>query len=106
MFIITDKRTNVVLAIGERLERIKENGYPVLVNENVAFPPKDVDIYEGDCSGVSINDISKSKICYNTVSGFYENPRYVSPEERIKRTEEYQAGYDQAILDMIEQGVL
>ena len=106
MFIVTDKRTNVVIAVGECLDYIKENNYPVLVNENIAFPPDVVDIYEGDCSDVCIDDIFMGKFCYNTVSGFYENPRYISPEDAMKQNAEYQAGYDQAILDMIEQGVL
>lgn len=106
MFIITDNRTNTVIAVGKHLDYIKENNYPVLVDENIAFHPNEINIYEGNCTDVSFEDIYRGKFCYNHVNGFYENPRYVSPEDAIKQTTEYQAGYDQAILDMIEQGVL
>lgn len=45
-------------------------------------------------------DFESNKYCYTKTEGFYLNPDYKEP------TDPYQQGYDQAVLDMIESGVL
>lgn len=55
------------------------NGYPVLIEENTAFPPETVNIYQN----VEVSDEIKSnlsKYCYTEEQGFYENPNYVEPD--------------------------
>lgn len=51
-------------------------------------------------------DFELNKYCYTEEEGFYENPEWIGPEGAIVYTEEYQAGYDQAVLDMINDGIL
>ena len=46
-------------------------------------------------------DFEPGKYCYTEEEGFYLNPYYEEPV-----SEEYSSGYDQAVLDMIERGVL
>lgn len=48
-------------------------------------------------------DFEPNKYCYTEEEGFYENPEWVDP---TAESEEYQAGYDQAVLDMINDGIL
>lgn len=48
-------------------------------------------------------DFEPNKYCYTEEEGFYENPDLEVMEEE---SEEYQAGYDQAVLDMINDGIL
>jgi len=48
-------------------------------------------------------DFEPNKYCYTEEDGFYENPDF---EVEVTESEEYQAGYDAAVLDLIEAGVL
>ena len=55
------------------------NGYPVLIEENTAFPPEPINIHQN----VEVSDEVKSnpsKYCYTPEQGFYENPNYVEPD--------------------------
>ena len=55
------------------------NGYPVLIEENTAFPPETVNIHQN----VEVSNEVKSnpsKYCYTPEQGFYENPNYVEPD--------------------------
>lgn len=55
------------------------NGYPVLIEENTAFPPETVNIHQN----VEVSDEVKSnpsKYCYTPEQGFYKNPNYVEPD--------------------------
>lgn len=55
------------------------NGYPVLIEENIAFPSGTVNIYQN----IEVSDEVKSnpsKYCYTPEQGFYENPNYVEPD--------------------------
>lgn len=55
------------------------NGYPVLIEENTAFPPETVNIHQN----VEVSDEVKSnpsKYCYTESEGFYLNPDYVEPD--------------------------
>lgn len=77
MYVITSN--NCIIGVGELLDYIEENGYPRLVNENVAFVPNAVTIYEN----VEVSEEVKNnwlKYCYTPEQGFYENPNYVEPD--------------------------
>ena len=55
------------------------NGYPVLREENIAFPPETVNIHQN----VEVSDeikLNPSKYCYTSEQGFYENPNHVEPD--------------------------
>lgn len=55
------------------------NGYPVLIEENTAFPPETVNIHQN----VEVSNEVKSnpiKYCYTSEQGFYKNPNYVEPD--------------------------
>ena len=77
MIIVINKTNTVFIAFGEKLDHMS-NGYPRLVNENVAFPTEMVDIYEG----VTIPEGAEpNKYCYTPTDGFTVNPNYVEPNK-------------------------
>lgn len=78
MFIITTKEdnSNIVMMIGEALDYMS-NGYPRLVNENVAFPIDMVNIHEV----LEVpTEVIPDKYCYTEADGFYINPNWVEPD--------------------------
>ena len=101
MRIITDTETSILIAIGT-FKEYWDNGYPIITDSNgndCAYPTNDTTMYEVD----SVPDgVEPGKYCYTSERGFFENPNYVEPSE----SDEYQRGYDDAVLDMIESGVL
>lgn len=97
MVILTKKTDNVIVEIGENLDYMK-NGYPRIIEKNVAYPDWSVNVYEN----IEVpEEVQLHKYCYTETEGFYENPDWVDPEEAIMDTPEYQAGYDQAVLDLL-----
>ena len=76
MYVITLKNTEEVVSIGESLSYL-ENGYPILVDENICFDPQDVDIHKIESTP---STISNNKYCYNDEKGFYENPNWTEPD--------------------------
>ena len=112
MYVITVKESNVVAAIGNGLA-YQSNGYPVLTEKNIAYVPEHFAVNEV----AEVPDgIEEHKYCYTQENGFYKNPNYTEPnpygipDEVVNRiindTNLYQEGYDRAVLDMIESGVL
>ena len=95
MFIITEKLQNIILMFGEQLDYLS-NGYPRLIDKNIAFPTESVNVFEVDNIA---DNICPHKYCYTTEKGFFENLNYVSPEEAMKKSSLYQMGYNQAIID-------
>ncbi|SCJ97731.1 Uncharacterised protein [uncultured Eubacterium sp.] len=67
MYIITSKNLKSIIGIGEKLDYMS-NGYPGLVNENVAFPTEMVDIFE---ISVIPEDVKEDKYCYTESEGFF-----------------------------------
>lgn len=55
------------------------NGYPVLIEENIAFPTDSVNIYQNIAVSEEIKN-NQYKYCYTEEQGFYENPNYVEPD--------------------------
>ena len=77
MIIITNKTDHVFMAFGKKLDYMS-NGYPRLVDENIAFPTEMVDIYED----VTIPEgVEPNKYCYTPTDGFTVNPNYVEPNK-------------------------
>ena len=78
MFLITIKEdnSNRIRMMGKRLDYMA-NGYPRLIDENVAFPTEMVDVHEVE----SVPDeVIPEKYCYTEADGFYLNPNYVEPD--------------------------
>lgn len=77
MYVITGKTDNVVIGIGESLDHMS-NGYPRLVNENIAFVTEQVNVNE-------VESVPKGNItneyCYTAERGFYLNPNWKEPEK-------------------------
>lgn len=96
MIVITDKNINTINTIandttdvpspneavtktGNSNLGVWSNGYPVLIEENTAFIPENVNIYQN----VEVSDEIKSnpsKYCYTPEQGFYKNPNYIEPD--------------------------
>ena len=78
MFVITTKEDMgyIILRIGEILDYMS-NGYPRLVNENVAFVKENVNVHE--VSEVP-SEVIPEKYCYTEADGFYINPNWVEPD--------------------------
>lgn len=76
MFVITTKEENIVIAFGELIDYL-DNGYPMLVNENIAFPIDYVNVYEIEEFPEEIID---GKYCYTSEKGFYDNPNWIDPD--------------------------
>ena len=76
MYLITIKDDNRLMMMGEALDYMS-NGYPRLVDENVAFPTEMVNVHE--VSEVP-SEVIPEKYCYTVEQGFYLNPDYVEPD--------------------------
>lgn len=75
-YIITVKEDNRILAMGRELDYM-DNGYPRLIEENVAFPIQLVNVY----GPVAVpEEVEPEKYCYDGTD-FTLNPNYKEPEE-------------------------
>ena len=95
---------NVVFAKGETIERGKwENDhttetYRIKDGDNYQYAViADFGLHEVESVP---EDFKPNKYCYTEEQGFYLNPDFEEP------TDPYQQGYDQAVLDCIEGGIL
>ena len=96
MYIITSVKQNHIIMMGESLDYL-DNGYPVLLEENISFIPNEVVVNEVENIPV---DIEPYKHCYAEEKGFYPNPDYVEPKPYT------QEQYDAVIESLITEGVL
>lgn len=76
MFIITNKEKSIVVDTGNEVT-YWDNGYPVIVEKDVAFVKEDVNVFEVN---ELPEDFKQGKYCYTTEKGFYVNPDYVEPD--------------------------
>lgn len=103
MYIVTPKERHDIMAMGAELDHMS-NGYPRLVNENIAFPPEMVDIYE--VASVPA-EVEPAKYCYTPADGFTPNPDYREPSAYdLAPTEVVDAIIDEYTNELIEMGVL
>lgn len=77
MYVITSKTDNAVLGMGETIDYMS-NGYPRLVNENVAFVTEQVNVNEVESVP---EEVVADKYCYTTEKGFYLNPDWKEPNK-------------------------
>ena len=96
---------NAVFAKGETIERGKWENDPTMetyrIKDGNAYKYAiiaDFGLHEVDSLP---EDYEPNKYCYTESEGFYLNPDFEEPV-----SDEYTSGYDQAVLDLIEQGVL
>ena len=76
MYLITVKEDNRIIMVGEALDYMS-NGYPRLVDEDIAFPTEMVNVHE--VSEVP-SEVIPEKYCYTAEKGFYLNPDWVEPD--------------------------
>ena len=76
MYLITVKEDNRIIMVGEALDYMS-NGYPRLVDEDIAFPIDMVNVYE---VSEMPSEVIPEKYCYTESEGFYINPDYVEPD--------------------------
>lgn len=102
MYIITTKDTNAICGVGESLEYL-DNGYPRLINEDVAFVIGIVNVNE-------VEDMPQEaemfKWCYTPHDGFYPNPKWEEPNPYNIPNEVYNSIIDDYTDELIEMGVL
>lgn len=103
MVLIIEKTQNVILEIGEQLDYM-ENGYPRLVEKNIAFPDWSVNVYEN----VEVpKEVQSHKYCYTVEEGFCVNPEWEEPSNPYGIPDEtYNAIIDEYTLSLVESGVL
>lgn len=94
--------TDGVIMAASHEVKFWDNGYPVL--NGIAYALNNVHFYEGVQTDMKPEDVV-NKFCYTKEKGFYENANY-RELGAVQLTPAYQAGYDQAVLDMINDGIL
>ena len=105
MYLIIVKEDNRITAMGKTLDYMS-NGYPRLIDENVAFPTELVNVYE--VSEVP-SDVIPEKYCYTEAEGFYINPNYVEPDPTNIYNipdEAYHQILDDYTMQLIEEGAI
>ncbi|MEY8366099.1 hypothetical protein AALA22_10725 [Anaerovoracaceae bacterium 41-7] len=100
MYVITLKDSNELIMHGEKLDYMS-NGYPILVNENTAFPNHMVDVHSIENMP---EDIEDGKCCYTPEKGFYENPNWREPN-KYGLADEQIAEIEQGYRDRLAQEV-
>ncbi len=99
MFIITNKVDDSIFDMDTKLDYLK-NGYPRLINKNIAFVKDSVNIYEVN---EIPSEIELSKYCYTVEKGFYENPNYresYDADTKITKLEQTIARQEQNITEL------
>ena len=107
MYLITIKEdnSNRITMMGESLDYMS-NGYPRLVNENVAFP--DWMVYVHEIESVP-SEVIPEKYCYTESDGFYINPNWVEPDATNTYgipDETYHQILDDYTMQLIEEGAI
>ena len=77
MYIITEKKTKTLLAVGNELSYHKI-GFLSILDKSITFPKAQVNVYEVDelPEGVGI-----ASHCYAPAAGFYDNPHFGDNEK-------------------------
>lgn len=105
MFILTNNK--VAFTKGETIEKGRWENDPSMDTYRI----KNGDSYQyAVIAGFGLHEVEElpmdfkpNKYCYTEEEGFYENLDFEVAKEE---SEEYQSGYDQAVLDMINDGIL
>lgn len=103
LYILNRKEDNAMLCFGTSLSYL-DNGYPFFVNENIAFPINEVNVYE---VAELPQEVEAEKWCYTEADGFYPNPNYREPSAYdLAPQEVVDAIIDEYTNELIEMGVL
>lgn len=100
MFIVTDINNAMILNGGKEFMEL-DNGYPAIIKHDskmiFSFVPGQVSIHEVPDD----SEFEPYKTCYTPELGFYPNPNWREPSPFDD--EQYAAGYEQALLDILEE---
>lgn len=77
MYLITIKRNKIIQAMGKQLGYMS-NGYPRLIEENIAFPSDLVNVHEVEAVP---GQFEPGRYCYTPEQGFYMNPDWQEPNK-------------------------
>lgn len=83
MILITNKESNVLVAIAEDNYQEENNlgtlsnGYPWIKSTNIAYILDEVNVFQNVTTS---EKIIEQKYCYTEEKGFYLNPDYVEPD--------------------------
>lgn len=103
MYIITDSSDSRVINYGAKLDYLS-NGYPRLIDENVAFILDMVNVYE--VTEIP-QEVESEKWCYTEADGFYPNPNWHEPSAYdLAPHDVVDAIIDEYTNELIEMGVL
>lgn len=103
MYVITENESNIVLGKGGRLDYMS-NGYPMLVEENTAYPTDMVTVHKLEDIPQEIT--SDNKYCYTEEKGFYLNPNYEEPNEYGIPNDLLNSIIDDYTMSLYSEGVL
>lgn len=105
MYIIVNNNNNIILNIDTALDYLS-NGYPRLINKDIAFVKDFVTVYEKE--EIPFNFIP-DKYCYTEADGFYINPNYIEPDATNTYgipDDTYHQILDDYTIQLIEEGVI
>lgn len=103
MFIIAEKKEHRILNMGARLGYQEVNGYPWLLDENIAFPTEMVDVSEVETVP---EEVTAGLYCYTKEEGFYLNPNWEEPNKYGIPNEIVNQIQEDTITKLIEDGDL
>lgn len=112
MILITNKESNVLVAIAEDTYQEEpnlgtlSNGYPWIKSTNVAYILDEINVFQ---SVTAPAEITEQKYCYTKEKGFYLNQDYVEPDPTNTfgiSDDLYHSINDKYTLSLIESGVL
>lgn len=102
MFVIVEKNKNIIMNMGNKLDYM-DNGYPRLIEENIAFPTEMVNVLEIETIP---EEVVPARYCYTAEDGFYANPDWKEPNPYGVSDEQYNNIIDDYTASLIEQGLL
>lgn len=101
MYVLTSKRDGTIIGMGAELDYMS-NGYPRLIDINLAFPSDATNVYEVD---EIPDDVRTGSHCYTSEGGFYKSPSWVEPynaEEHVAELEQQLTDLQMALCDVYE----
>ena len=101
MFIITGKQNNEIFGICKEL-KYWDNGYPLNVDANTAYPIEIVNVYEVETVP---EEVVEGKYCYTPERSFYENKDWkelYDANVKVKELEQQVTDLQMALCDVYE----
>lgn len=101
MYVITGKQYNEIFSMCKEL-KYWDNGYPVNVDINTAYPTAMVNVYEVEPIP---ENVVEAKYCYTPEKGFYENENWqppYDPDSKVKELEQQVTDLQLALCEVYE----